>query len=410
MDEKNGKNPLLALTVATVLFAALGIMVYNPVPYKGIRPPVPEVQEPSEKVRARLWQDPFQAVLDHEKAKEAKRKQDQGRGKNEATQDKQAKSKGVAGQDRKDSRDSCLSITKPPGLERKLAEEINKRGEVTVMGVMVMGGPYDDDMEFRIRMRYAVLAGLNVLQYYPDDPTHIDFARICPANAEKDGSQITLLNIIPFEWLVSIDQSKSVLLLWLNEDSFQGQPLTKLEDLKNSIKVNNFKIIGPATSTVLLDMIKENKETKLDIYSATATADIDILKKEAEKKLGKEIDLTTLFFPKIEVPKIHPTIRSDQELAKTLSQELKNRGVSDCDHIILVAEWDTYYGRLFIQRFEEVLEKDFCRNTADKRVHRFSYLRGIDGKLPGEPSDRAKEQKKNDTGCTAPGFLDTRFS
>jgi hypothetical protein len=74
MDEKNGKNPLLALTVATVLFAALGVIVYTPAPYKGTRPSVPEILQPSAKVRARLWQDPFQAVLDQEKANKADKK------------------------------------------------------------------------------------------------------------------------------------------------------------------------------------------------------------------------------------------------------------------------------------------------------------------------------------------------
>ena len=57
MDEKNGKNPFIALTLATILFAAMGVMVYTQAPYKGKRPSVPEIREPSEKVKARLWQD-----------------------------------------------------------------------------------------------------------------------------------------------------------------------------------------------------------------------------------------------------------------------------------------------------------------------------------------------------------------
>ena len=64
MDQKNGKSPLLALTVATMLFAALGVVVYTQAPYKGIRPSVEEIPEAQQKIRARLWQDPFQAVLD----------------------------------------------------------------------------------------------------------------------------------------------------------------------------------------------------------------------------------------------------------------------------------------------------------------------------------------------------------
>lgn len=137
-------------------------------------------------------------------------------------------------------------------------------------------------------------------------------------------------------------------------------------------------------------MIKENKETNLPIYSATATVDDDILIAEAEKKLGRKIE-TGKF-----LDKINRTILSDKKLAEALSKELSNRGISPGDHIALVAEWDTDYGRLLPQIFKEVFQKDFFHNEVNERVHRFSYLRGIDGKLPGEQNGSAREQKKND--------------
>ena len=113
MDEKNSKNPLLALTVATILFAAMGVMVYTQAPYKGIRPSVPEIREPSEKVRARLWQDPFQAVLDYEKAQPASQKP--------------ALAKTAPGP--QSSPFPCISITKSPEPGKKVAggNQLEKR-------------------------------------------------------------------------------------------------------------------------------------------------------------------------------------------------------------------------------------------------------------------------------------------
>ena len=113
MDEKNGKNPFLALTVATMLFAAMGVMVYTQAPYKGIRPSVPEIWEPSGKVKARLWQDPFQAVLDYDKAKPADKKPDLAK-----------PAPGPQG-----APFPCISITKPAEPGKKVAgrNQLEKR-------------------------------------------------------------------------------------------------------------------------------------------------------------------------------------------------------------------------------------------------------------------------------------------
>jgi hypothetical protein len=137
---------------------------------------------------------------------------------------------------------------------------------------MVLGGPYDDDIEFRIRQRYAILSALTVLGYHPDDPTHLDFLRICQpsTNNSQDTDNLSLTNIIPFEWL-SDDQNKAVLLLWLTDESFQKDILNGMKILRENInKQLPFKVIGPATSTTLLQMIKENTGTDLHLYSATA--------------------------------------------------------------------------------------------------------------------------------------------
>ena len=329
MDEKNGKNSFLALTVATLLFAALGVIVYTQAPFKGTRPSVPSTPESSEKIRARLWQDPFQAVLDGVKVRKAGQP-DQVKDRQE-TEEKKAKAPGKPMETKKEGTAFCMDLTLSPAaagrlveLQKDIEKKINKNRVVTVLGVMVQGGPYDDDLEFRICQRYAVLSGLDVLGLQPEDPTHIDYLRICPASTPQQGNEpATLLNIIPFEWLESDEQQTSVLLLWLNELSFKETPLGKLNNLRDKLtKIKNFRIIGPATSTILLDMINEDYNgPELEIYSPTATADPEILLKTAAKNKGGEAG--SLSFPS----NIHRTINTDKELFEELVKELRNRDV-----------------------------------------------------------------------------------
>ncbi len=64
MGENKYGDPFMAISAAIIALTALGVIIYNKVPLKGLRP-VTEVAEPSEQVQARLWQDPFTAVFDY---------------------------------------------------------------------------------------------------------------------------------------------------------------------------------------------------------------------------------------------------------------------------------------------------------------------------------------------------------
>ena len=64
MGENKYGDPFMAISAAIIALTALGVIIYNKVPLKGLRPAI-EVREPSEQVQARLWQDPFTAVLDY---------------------------------------------------------------------------------------------------------------------------------------------------------------------------------------------------------------------------------------------------------------------------------------------------------------------------------------------------------
>jgi hypothetical protein len=495
MDDKNNQNPLLAISIITVLFAALGVTIFPQGSLKGIRPPVPEIHEPSQQVRARLWEDPFQAVMTQAKAKGGGQLKPAG----EIFLDKPEKPtrRSLAKKTNKKKNQDSESLVD------KINEGLRNNKTVTILGVMVSGRPYEEDTEHRLRRRYAVLSAMGKLGFTSVTDDRIGFLRVFqnkpdeekkPPNAalsalgrlgftpekseyilslrvfqEKPTKEpeptISLSTLMPFEWLVSYDRQETVLLLWINEDAFGSKPLSKLDcliaslqpedkELKNNL---SFKLIGPAESTTLLDMLREltpRPEVKqaggvgagtgfphlrgLQIFSPSATASAKALLQEVQadntgfpyksgflsplkssawsqhpENLKFFVALRMTMFNNEEFYEsinrvqrgieelfkgkdieFNRIICSDEDLCETLLEELRHRGVGPQDNIVLVAEWDTFYGRKLPETFEEV------RKTKDgpeskRRMLRFSYLRGIDGKLPGESDRSADKERKN---------------
>jgi hypothetical protein len=107
----------------------------------------------------------------------------------------------------------------------------------------------------------------------------------------------------------------------------------------------------------------------------------------------------------------HYVIGTDDELAKALVEELKLRGLApgtEGNDIAIISEWDTEYGRLMMPTFKDAvwcdLHPDDCQDRKDQQpagsgqeqanlhLTQYSYLRGLDGKLPGDkgtPDDKS---------------------
>ncbi len=430
MADDKSKDPFMALSTAIIILAALGVIIFTKVPLKGQRP-ASDLREPSVQVQARLWQDPFTAILDYIRS-----------------QPKEAAIPEV---------DLCplagiqsLKIqesAKKGALPQSLAA-IGRNGTVTVLGVMVFGSPYAEETEARIRMRVAVLSALRRLGYVPEDAEHLNFLRLQTTD-KSSTSPIVLSNILPYEWLEKSfgQQHDKVLLLWLNDDSFQPQPLARLNCLINYLQSADpkvklpFKVIGPAGSSNLFNMINEIRSPAVDsqfpagllLYSPNATVSNALLlglshdqnlisgRKQGSKiEQQLEKDIQDLFRSRgIEFLR---TISTDQQLAELLVDELQNRQVDlllkgkgereghdhrkrddqkdpsyggHKDHLILIAEWDTFYGRSLPEIFVQVIRQEHNEglNPGDAPflptespvtwVHRYSYLRGLDGIVPG---------------------------
>ena len=404
-DDKN-KTPLVPISGVLVILAALGITIFGQ-PYKGARPPAPEYRECHSKVNARLWQDPFQAVLDGAKGRE---------GLTPCEFD-------IASDSVRDqSTETCPASIGAGEAGSKLM----------VLGVMVPGAPYVEDGEKRMRYRYAVLSGLGRLGYVPEDPEHIEFIKIQDGGKSQSPS---MLGVMPLERLVRSrtgGERNRILVLWMNDGLFQKEPLKKIDQLGKYLgplyeMSDVFRIIGPARSDTLREMVKEAgdpscNEThdatgpqKYQIYSALTTVDDRTLLREA---LNEEPPLASAAASERIRARLRlkgfgwvRTIGSDRDLADRLIDELKLRNANVMDdkaRILLVAEWDTLYGRSFEEALWEDLVEAKIRGGSSRagggdkagisdafgRVLRVSYLRGIDGRLPGE--DDKKDGQKDE--------------
>ena len=90
------------------------------------------------------------------------------------------------------------------------------------------------------------------------------------------GSNLRYQPLFPYERFEKDSQvkvkggPKSILVLWLREDSFRGEPLARFTSLIeflhiDSDKGNNIKIIGPNSSDILHDMFVETRKCQ-DVF------------------------------------------------------------------------------------------------------------------------------------------------
>lgn len=449
MPESKEPKPNLPLIGIVLLAATVGGVYFYGKPFESLRPRERAIETSStlgpQFVPTRLWEDPFTAVF-----KRVEQRPDQ---------------KGLMGMFQYAPNHSAEH------LKKQIKKHAGKHGKVTIMPVMVFGGPYAEQIEGRRRKRYAVLSALAVSGYSPVDSEHIDYLQIpwaprrltsdqridgtsqCPFNQSSSGPHTsTGCLIIPYEWVVPSDkkirpldsnseQHGPVLVLWLDDGLFEDQPLSRLEQLIRQVieeaPANNvsIKIIGPAGSTTLREMVQEACERpssrppwlkhRIEIYSPNATVPDTLLIPESDTKTlhqGRSPTNDATRCKKKPEPDargtiseafkylgmtLYRTIPTDYDLARYLKEELVRRRVEMKPlktHIVLIAEWDTFYGRSLPATFLEVItgrdEKNMTWKTDCKKygVCRYSYMRGLDGEAPNEEKEAAKTGKEGGAG------------
>lgn len=414
-------NPFPILMVALL---AAGVFVGPPELRSG-RPADPErarfVPTTDQDVEARLWQDPLAAV---EAAAEANKGPDGSRP--AATNESDAGRYGP--------------------IHKHIARMLKKEGDrITILAVTVFGGSYTQAAENRRRSRFAVISALGYQRYQPERPDALGYVSFnLPKSADAAGEPSPVLptynNPIlvsthtdsnndqysqgerlvvraAYEWFTRTPsqnktehgESDNVLVVWLNEDVISKNPqfyLKKIHDILvcddlicNKHKSITFRLIGPNASDTLAHLIKERTEPDsainlksnnvlFDVFSPSATMSVkDLYELARVKDSGSPTALADL--------SIVRATDTDDHLAQTLIKELQLRGVgSRCeDGVILVHEADTNYSTTLSSH----LRNSFCPSTTSNTViHEFSYLRGIDGVLPGADKQEAPASQKDD--------------
>jgi len=412
-----------------LLLTAFGTFLWKSIPLESSRPPTGETQwhpsELSNQVPARLWQDPFEAVFEHTGSRTG-RKPDTKQSPKPAGE--------VPHEDIPDCRLDVLNTS----IEQK---------QTRVIAAMLTAGPDAELTERRRRRRYAVVSGLGAAGLVPQSASSIRYCYLQKAMPNHMENKY----IVPYEWYTPDPtgaQSKepyAVLLLWVNETIFASNPMGRFANMAEQIaglrksiqeKVNTrFFVLGPASSDTLRKLAERASEDReaagdmkelkerfsglaidgLHILSPVATVPrsqftSDSAQRERFDKLGE------LFAPRhcleqrdTSTPCVSffRTIPTDDKLAGLLARELIDKRPWDVekDHIALVSEWDTNFGRSLPQAFKTSYceRSGQCNDANSPKVLEYSYLRGIDGRLQGAGNDdqgngksgSKKEESKN---------------
>lgn len=344
--------------MATVLVALAGIIVgqwqlvgTRPAPTDVVGYPPGTLQD----VPGRLWQDPFAAIDQYVKR----------------------------------PRDPITDAAVPPrsgqDRHREIVEELAQSGIPTdIVSVLVFGGDYPEYAEQRRRNRYAVVSALSVSGFVPEQSDGLGFI--------EPSAGITRQRRVPFEWFRLDGGNRRVLLLWVDENSLDdGRSVGQLVDFTQPLlasakgKGGRVIILGPIGSGTLKAMAEEigsRQDWPPDMtFFSTATAATPAALPDGFRR----------------------AIATDRAVMGALVPELRRRGIdltrkTKADRIIIVSEWDTSYGRDLPRALEAAIcdAGAACTGSPPRApfLGRYSYLRGLDGQIPG--GSRAETKRDND--------------
>ena len=244
--------------------------------------------------------------------------------------------------------------------------------------------------------------------------------RIQPSRRNCDGSNAAGLPV-PYEWFApeGVGDEKPVehvLVLWLIDNSFRDAPLARLADLISWFRLKAvdrfdahvfsppvFKVLGPDNSGTLHTMVMEAAEdpwstemreclATTHIYSCQASAAEFQLLSEIRAPDGTVIPFARGCSCKDLIERnvkgqqsdngfsFDRAILPDDVIVKTMWQELENRGVKNSDRVAIISEEDTFYARALSSTFMDSRPE----GSRPKNISLYTYLRGIDGKLPSD--------------------------
>jgi len=417
-EAKNGGDfPLQSAGVFALVVAVIGLIWTGPAPLIDERP-ISRMKSDTyigkiQNVDARLWQDPLGVILDELKLNPhidlSGSVQQGGKDKPRVV-------------NRKSNRAETNTRT-PAELFNKAFEKSQiPTNKYLQLAVMIPGGPYPVEEEGRRRKRYAVLSALATLGYTPEEAEHIGYFK-------TDSSTVSNLpEVVPFEFFEKeLEKEKGsmrdrIVVFWLDDSKFDAEVderINAIFTLSNPDKINPEKITKPLEITRSVIGPNNSKNLKALLANPAAKTDVSPSYGITYFAAGATVENSRLGIATTNNPynpkkHLFRTIADDYQISKKLVDELKLRQINPAqDYILLLSEWDTLYGRSFPNTFTEAykenrkaecipmtnLEKD--KAGLDARVYCASYMRGIDGLLPTETSNKTDAvqdmKKKPDT-------------
>ncbi len=247
-NDSGGSSPKIPASGWVLVLFALGAFWAKDIPLQGSRPSDPSSRtdkyQELQDVDARLWQDPLAVVERADGADSAK----------------------AASATRADIHSRC-------GIRKELAKVATNEkivNELTILAVMVPGGPYAESAEARRRTRYAVVSGLRAKEYVPQSADRLGYVRIDSVSETDPESAICYPEVIatlagglvgptplsedyftvPFERFNSRtpELAGKVLLLWLNSEKFEKTPISNIASLIHQIIPPTFDECGGEVS------------------------------------------------------------------------------------------------------------------------------------------------------------------
>ena len=475
MAKKSGDAKLAIVGTITLGLAIAGVVMVQQ-PLKSSRPPSMGGELKSHiaegVAHARLWEDPLEATRRVAKFDGAIKP-------------------GVG--DGKDDVDRVRAIRQE--LDDKIS--LNKGQPITVLLITTEGGSAGESRETRIRDRYAIGSALGIACYVPQHEDELSYVEW----RDRAGAS----RVLPYEWYQEGQRkcspektwAQAVLVLWVSSEITGDRPISSLQRLTQSIlcqesnigrracltdregtvlldpdwgKHVRFKIVGPRSSSAFRNLLEEaaspvhgredhliwaNASGRVELYSPWATAMPKLLTQGLSVP-AKPPTLTDCVSP--DDPsreklcwillragiELKHSIGSDDQLFGALTQELERRRVKfERDRVILIAEWDSFYGRVLPAEFTAaVCDRVAHRSDEENRtigaerlarikaacptldeavdlqmrgpvgtrklglkVWRYSYLRGLDGEVPG--GDKGAATKGNESKSSKSALFET---
>ena len=282
MDSKRDEGSPLRASGVLVVLAALTAWAWQSPQFRNFRPSASALPAhlgvSGERLHARLWQDPFHALL-----------KDSGPRNTAVTKDSSTIER--AHVDRQvpneplgfDTIDGLGADVRRRSLDRQAEDAL-----LLLLPVFVPGGGYAEQVESRRRRRTAVISGLAAKNYVPEDPERIGAFSWALRPEDLSQPESRDKTRVAYEWYERDSlkfwspgkRAQHVLVLWIAEDELGDEPLLNLNSLLRAVLTpldlhlrrdspglfeNSpeervlLRLIGPGTSDALATIVEESK-------------------------------------------------------------------------------------------------------------------------------------------------------